>query len=77
MAKSRATYSKEMRSEAKAKGLGLVTISVSYPNGEIYELQMPADPVACRCVAWTGGLIESGGEIPDIESEVRRLLGIL
>ncbi len=50
--KLRATYPKEIRSQAKAEKKGVATISIEFPNGDRMEAQAPVDHVDCEFLKW-------------------------
>lgn len=55
--KSRATYSKEMRSEASLTMRGLATISVTFLDGTRVEHQQPVDLDEAQFVKWCAVLL--------------------
>lgn len=75
-AKFRTSYSKEVRKAAKAEGIGMVTVNVVSPNGERFEIQVPADATECHFARWLGKLIEDKTRrpLPSLE-ELYQLCG--
>lgn len=71
--KSHVSYSKEVRARAKSEGKGLVTFSVKFPNGTLFEIQGPADPAECKFAQWAGVLFARPDvrPMPDLEQLVR------
>lgn len=72
--KTRTSYPKELRSEANFKNLGLVTVSVTFPDGSRQEHQMVADLDECQFAKWAMVLLgrEDVRAYPDLEELVRR-----
>ena len=52
--KSRVSYDKQLRADAKAAGQGLITVSVTHPNGDRTEYQVHGD--ANDCIRWQGAI---------------------
>lgn len=75
-ARSRVSYSKDMRADARARQDGLVTISVETPDGERHEGQAIADPLRCRFARWAAAVLfcPEVRDLPDLESLVRQLM---
>jgi len=72
-AKARCSYPAELRKEAKAEAKGLITISVTLPNGERDEMQMAADAEECRYARWAASALDRRVRpLPDLESPVRQ-----
>lgn len=72
--KKRVSYDKDMRSSAKADGRGLITISVTFPDGQHEEYQTTGNAKDCRLARWVGVALkyeEARGALPDIESLIR------
>lgn len=71
--KTRCSYEKEVRAQAKAGGLGLITVSVTHANGDRYEVQVAANASDCRFAKWAGVLLseEEARPLPDLEQFVR------
>lgn len=55
--KTRVSYPKEMRSEANFLMKGLVTISVTFPDGTRLERQQSADVDECQFAKWAAVLL--------------------
>ncbi len=72
MQKSRVSYEKTLRSAAKASGRGLITFSVTYPNGERDEWQMAGNAATCRFAKWAAVLASNPSVFPDLEEIVRQ-----
>lgn len=75
--KKRVSYDKDMRSDAKKAECGLVTISVTFPDGTHEEYQTLASPKDCRLARWVGVAFqheEARGALPDIENLIREQL---
>lgn len=76
--KKRATYPKELRAEAKAAGLGLVTVSVLTEDGITTEYQTMADVQQCRFARWAGAIVANRDELGiDLEAVVQSRLETL
>ena len=71
--KSRCSYDKDLRAAAKAAGQGLITVSVTYPNGERDEFQVRGSASDCRFAKWAGVMLSEGEArpLPDLEEVVR------
>lgn len=71
--KLRTSYPKELRSEAKAAGRGVITVSIEFPNGEREERQMTGSAVECRFARWAGVLLSEprSRPLPDLEELIR------
>jgi len=72
--KKRVSYDKDMRSDAKAAGRGLITVSVTFPNGEHEEYQTQGSASDCRFARWAGVALkyeEARGALPDLETLIR------
>lgn len=74
--KLRTSYPKDLRSEAKASGRGLVTVSIEFPNGDREERQIAANAIECRFARWAGVLlgVERARPLPDLEELIRNHL---
>jgi len=74
--RSRCSYPAEVRSEAKAMVGGLITISVTLPNGDRDEMQMAANAAECKFARWAAALLarEDARPVPDLEQFVREHL---
>lgn len=55
--KTRVSYQKEMRSEANFLMKGLVTISVTFPDGTRLEHQQSANLDECQFAKWAAVLV--------------------
>lgn len=70
--KSRVTYSREMRTEAKAKGRTVATVHVEGGDGTKHEWQFLVDPNQFRFLLWAAAVVENGEELGiDLEDVVR------
>jgi hypothetical protein len=71
--KTHVSYPKDLRADAKARGLGLVTVHIAFPDGEQREYQLSAEPHECRFAAWAGALLKHPRirPLPDLEALVR------
>lgn len=69
--KSRVSYDKDLRSAAKAAGQGLITISVTQPNGERVEYQVRGSAKECRFAKWAGILLGEPEAAPCLETFIR------
>jgi hypothetical protein len=76
--KNQVTYPKEMKQLAKDQGLGLMTFSVTRPDGSKVEYQGPANAEVCRFAAWIGGAIARSGtggvDLTELETFLRRTI---
>lgn len=75
--KTRVAYEKGMRASAKERREGLVTISVTTPDGERYEEQKVATVDECRFARWAMALLfcdEVVRRLPDLQGTIRRLM---
>jgi hypothetical protein len=72
--KSRVSYDKDLRAAAKAAGEGLITISVTHPNGERTEYQVRGSAKECRFARWAGVLLGEPEAQPCLETFVRDVL---
>ena len=50
--KLRTTYPAGMVTAAKKKGLGVITVSIQFPNGDREERQMEGNAIQCRFARW-------------------------
>ena len=75
-AKRRATYPKELRAEAKAKGHGLLTISLEHADGQVLEEQITVDIRDAHFAKWAMVLLccDEVREKPNLERVVRGLM---
>lgn len=55
--KTRVSYPKEIRSEANFMMKGMVTISVTFPDGTRLEQQQSADVDECQFAKWAAVLL--------------------
>lgn len=70
--KSRVTYSREMRAEAKASGRTVATVQVEGGDGTKHEWQFLIDPNQFRFLLWAAAIVENGDELGiDLEDVVR------
>jgi len=72
--KSRVSYDKKLRSDAKSAGRGLITISVTHPSGDRDEFQFTGSATDCRFAKWAGvalGCEEARGCLPNLEDLIR------
>lgn len=71
--KTRCSYDKELRAEAKAAGRGLITVAITHPNGEREEFQTTGSASDCRFAKWAGAMLEheEARPLPDLEEFVR------
>ena len=72
--KSRVSYAAGMRPKAKAEGLGLITISVTSPNGELTEYQVHGNARLCRFAKWAGVMLGEPEAAPCLETFIRNHL---
>tara|TARA_R110000764_G_scaffold36736_2_gene82007 strand:+ start:33877 stop:34140 length:264 start_codon:yes stop_codon:yes gene_type:complete len=74
--KLRTTYPAGMVNEAKAQGLGVITVSIQFPNGDREERQMEGTALECRFARWAGVLLSEPRVKPlvDLEEIVRDAL---
>ena len=74
--RSRVSYAAELRADAKARSLGLVTISVTTPSGERSEAQGALTPLQCKFARWAAALLfcQDVQQLPDIESLLLHLI---
>jgi len=73
-AKSRVSYDKDLRAEAKAAGQGLITISVTQPNGERIEYQVAGNAEMCRFAKWAGVCLGEDEVRPCLETIVQEYI---
>ncbi len=75
MAKRRASYPKELRSEAKFKQRGLLTISLELSNGELLEEQATVDVKQAMFAKWAMAMLfcKEVRDLPDLETMIRDL----
>tara|TARA_R110002153_G_scaffold132597_2_gene281633 strand:- start:7060 stop:7317 length:258 start_codon:yes stop_codon:yes gene_type:complete len=71
--KKRCSYDAALRKDAKAKGLGLMTVAITFPNGETEEYQIAGNASDCRFARWAGVLLAEAEArpLPDLEQFVR------
>lgn len=69
--KSRVSYDKALRSEAKAAGEGLITISVTHPNGDRTEYQVRGNAKSCLFAKWAGVMLGEPEAQPCLETFIR------
>lgn len=74
--KRRTTYPQELRAEAKARGHGLVTISIEFPNGERLEEQKTADVLQAQFAKWAMVLLftKEAQSLPDLEGKLKQMM---
>ena len=74
--RSKVSYGKDLRKEAKAGSLGLVTVSILHPNGEVVEAQGTATPEQCMFAKWVAAMLfsEEVKDLPDVQAFVRDAL---
>ena len=74
--KRRATYPKELRSEAKEKQHGLLTISIELSNGELLEEQGTVDVKQAMFAKWAMAMLfcDQVRELPDLEALIKQLM---
>lgn len=72
--KSRVSYPAGLRSQAKAAVGGLITVSITFPNGEREERQLVGNASECRFARWAAALLENpdARPVPDLEQLVRQ-----
>lgn len=75
--KSRVSYTKELRDQAKVEGKGLMTMSLRLPNGELHEGQRVVDATEARFLRWACALVANPSmrPLPDLEELVQKHLG--
>ena len=73
--KSRVSYAAEMRKEASWTLRGLVTISVTLPDGTRLEVQKVANDSECAFAKWAMVLLdrEDTRPVPDLQEVVRQV----
>lgn len=76
-AKSRVSYAKELKDDAKKKGIGYATVSITFPNGTRAEYQYTVSATEARFLNWAAILAhsEESRPIPDLEALVLQKLG--
>lgn len=74
--KRRATYSKELRKQAKEEQKGLLTISIELQNGERMEEQGVFAPEQLLFAKWAMAMLfcDELRSLPDLEGMIRRLM---
>ena len=74
--KLRTTYPAGMVNEAKAKGKGVITVSIQFPNGDREERQMEGNAKECRFARWAAVLLseQQVKDLVDLEEIVRDAL---
>lgn len=65
--RSRVSYTKTIRQEAKAAGLGLITVSILQLDGTVLEAQFLADPFQCHFAKWMHYMLENVTPLPPVE----------
>ena len=75
--KRRCTYPKELRSEAKAKQDGLLTISLEMPDGTLLEEQAVVTVKQAQFAKWAMVILfcEEIRVLPDLEAMIKELVG--
>ena len=74
--KLRTTYPAGMVTGAKAKGLGVITVSIQFPNGDREERQMEGSAIQCRFARWAGVLLSEPQvkDLVDLEEITRNAI---
>lgn len=74
--RTRVSYAKETRSEAKAKQAGLVTVSITMPNGDRVEAQGVVGSEGCVFAKWVAASLfcEEIRRLPDLGGMLRELM---
>jgi len=74
-AKSRVSYSQELRSEASLTMKGLVTVSVKFVDGTTFEHQMVADLDELQAAKWFAVLLarKDVRPVPSAESSIQQI----
>lgn len=74
--RTRVSYAKGMRSDAKAKQAGLITISVTMPNGDRIEEQSFGSVDQCRFAKWAAAMLfcEEVRDLPNLEDTIKTLM---
>lgn len=74
-AKSRVSYSREIREEASLNLKGLVTISISFLDGSKLEHQMSADVDECQFAKWAAVLLgrKDVRPVPQLEALIQKV----
>lgn len=67
--RSRVSYHKDLRKEAKAAGKGLITVSIQFPDETREEVQLVGDAIECFFARWMGRLLNDPDRrpLPDVE----------
>jgi len=73
MVKTRVTYPKELKAEAKGPDYGLVTISVTFPDGSRLEEQQVCSANECQFAKWTMACLftDIPRPLPDLQNILR------
>lgn len=73
--KSRVSYAKDLRSDANFQMKGLVTVSITFPNGDRLEHQQVADVEECQFAKWAAVLLgrPDTRPLPILEDVVRKV----
>tara|TARA_R110000744_G_scaffold380215_1_gene500202 strand:- start:3399 stop:3647 length:249 start_codon:yes stop_codon:yes gene_type:complete len=71
--KLRTTYPAGMVTDAKAKGLGVITVSIQFPDGTREERQTTGNAKECHFARWAGVLLteQEVKGLVDLEAVVR------
>lgn len=74
--KSRVSYPPALRSDAKAKQHGLLTVSLTLPNGERLEEQGVVGIPDCMFAKWAMAILfcPEVRALPDLEATIRQLM---
>lgn len=74
--KSRVSYSAELRAAMKDGNCGLLTISLTLPNGERLEEQGTIDVLQCQFAKWAMVALfcPEVRELPDLEQTIKQLM---
>ena len=72
--KSRATYPKELKAEAKEHGLGLATVSVTLLDGSRLEKQGTVTVQECQFLMWIMTVVfcDEVKKLPDVQEFIRQ-----
>lgn len=73
MAKTRVAYPKELKKEAKNPDFGLVTISVTFPDGSRLEEQQVCSASECQFAKWAAACLfaDIPRPLPDLQKILR------
>jgi len=71
--KTRVSYEKSLRQEAKKNGVGLVTVAITFPDGTRLERQGTASASECQFAKWSAALlfVEEARPLPDLQELIR------